>query len=53
MKIDSLYFTPVLFFKANAVVDFYIGGIENMNADHLEGITDMFTDASFLYGLHK
>jgi len=39
--------------KANAVVDFYIGGIENMNADHLEGITDMFTDAGFLYGLHK
>jgi len=39
--------------KANAVVDFYIGGIENMNADHLEGITDMFTDASFLYGLHR
>ena len=39
--------------KANAVVDFYIGGIENMNAENLDGITDMFTDAGFLYGLHR
>ena len=39
--------------KANAVVDFYIGGIENMNAEHLDDITDMFTDAGFLYGLHR
>ena len=41
------------FFKAHAVVDFYLGGIENMNMDHLQSIIDIFTDATFLYGLHR
>ena len=40
-------------FKAHAVVDFYLGGIENMNMDHLQSIIDIFTDATFLYGLHR
>ena len=40
-------------FKAHAVVDFYLGGIENMNIDHLQSIIDIFTDATFLYGLHR
>ena len=35
------------------MVDFYIGGIENMNMENLDGIIDMFTDAGFLYGLHR
>jgi len=39
--------------KAHAVVDFYLGGIENMNMDHLQSIIDIFTDATFLYGLHR
>ena len=41
------------FLKAHAVVDFYLGGIENMNMDHLQSIIDIFTDATFLYGLHR
>ena len=41
------------FFKAHAVVDFYLGGIENMSMDRLQSIIDIFTDATFLYGLHR
>ena len=41
------------FLKAYAVVDFYLGGIENMTMEHLQSIIDIFTDATFLYGLHR
>ena len=39
--------------KAHAVVEFYLGGIENMKMDRLQSIVDIFTDATFLYGLHR
>ncbi len=34
-------------------LDFYIGGLQNYNEEHLPGITDMLTDAWFTYGTHK
>ena len=39
--------------RANQLVEFYIGSSENINEEHKQGMIDMFTDASFLYGVHN
>ncbi len=36
----------------NEALDFYIGGVENFNEEHLSGIIDALTDAWFMYGTH-
>ncbi len=36
----------------NDALDFYIGGVENFNEEHLSGIIDALTDAWFMYGTH-
>ena len=35
------------------IVEYYVGSIENINEEHKQGMIDMFTDASFLYGVHN
>ena len=39
--------------KAYEVFEHYIGSVENINEDNLPGMFDLFTDATFLYGIHK
>jgi len=39
--------------KSHQLLDFYIGGVENYNAENLYGLLDMHTDAGFLYGTYK
>ena len=39
--------------KSHQLLDFYIGGVENYNAEHLYGLLDMHTDAGFLHGAAK
>ncbi len=36
----------------NDALDFYIGGVENFNEEHLPGIIDVLTDSWFMYGTH-
>ncbi len=36
----------------NDALDFYIGGVENFNEEHLSGIIDALTDSWFMYGTH-
>ena len=38
---------------AYEVFEYYIGSVKNINEDHLQGLIDLFTDATFLYGIHK
>ena len=35
------------------LLDFYIGGLENLNEDHLQGVFDMYTDSAMLYGVNR
>ena len=35
------------------LLDFYIGGLENLNEDHLQGVFDMYTDSAMLYGVKR
>jgi len=39
--------------KTHQIVEYYVGSLDNINEDHLQGMFDMFTDAGFLYGTHK
>ena len=39
--------------KAHALVEFYVGSMENINEEHKHGMFDLFTDAVFLYGTYK
>ena len=39
--------------KSHQLLDFYIGGVENYNAENLYGLLDMHTDAGFLHGTYK
>ena len=39
--------------RVNALIDYYVGSIENINEEHKQGVIDMFTDASFQYGTHQ
>ena len=35
------------------LLDFYIGGLENLNEDHLQGVFDMYTDSAMLFGVNR
>ena len=35
------------------LLDFYLGGLENLNEDHLQGVFDMYTDSAMLYGVNR
>ena len=35
------------------LLDFYVGGLENLNEDHLQGVFDMYTDSAMLYGVNR
>ena len=39
--------------KARKVIEYYVGSYENINKEHTQGLIDMYTDASFLYGTMK
>ena len=39
--------------KSHQLLDYYVGGLENMDMAHLQGLTNMFTDSSFLFGVYK
>ena len=39
--------------NVHRIIEQYVGSISNINEDHIPGITDMYTDASFLYGTFK
>ena len=45
--------TEQLVEKAHKVADFYVGGVENFDEDHLDKIIDMWTDSGFLYSTYK
>ncbi len=36
--------------KAYKVVEFYVGGVEGLVQENLQEVTDLYTDAGFLYG---
>ena len=35
------------------LVNYYVGSKDNINEEHKQGMFDMFTDASFQYGIHR
>ena len=35
------------------LLDFYIGGLENLNEDHLQSTFDMYTDSAMLFGVNR
>merc|ERR1712018_54637 len=39
--------------KAYQVMEYYIGSLDNFNQDHIDQVATMFTDASFLFGIHN
>jgi len=39
--------------KSHQLLDYYIGGVENYNAENLYGLLDMHTDSGFLHGTYK
>ena len=39
--------------KAHKILEYYVGSIDNINEDHMQGMFDMLTDANFLYGTYK
>jgi len=39
--------------NAHKLVEFYVGSMENIDDDHMQGMFDLFTDAVFLYGTYK
>ena len=39
--------------NAHEIVEFYVGSIENIDSSHIQGLVDMLTDATFLYGTRK
>ena len=45
--------TPKDIENAHAILDYYVGSVENINKDHQQGMFDMITDAFFLYGTHR
>ena len=40
-------------FRCNEAATFYLGGLENMDEQHMQQINDMITDAFVQYGTHK
>ena len=47
--------TEALVSMSYKMLDFYVGGgVENIDVeDHLQGLFDMYTDSTFLYGVHQ
>ena len=45
--------TPEDVEDARNLLEFYVGGVENMTMDNVQSLVDMMTDSSFLYGVHK
>ena len=41
------------FFYAYMIANYYVGYHRNINAEHKQKLFDMFTDASFQYGVHR
>ena len=39
--------------KSHQLLDYYVGGVENIDMVHLQGLIDMFTDSTFLFGVFK
>ena len=39
--------------KAHKIVEHYVGSIDNINEEHMQGMVDMFTDSLFLHGTYK
>merc|ERR1711988_1036687 len=50
---DPLEVTNEDIAKAHKIVDFYVGSVDNINEDHLEGMLHMYTDAVMQYGAYK
>ena len=45
--------TDVDLYKSYKLLAFYIGGLENLNENHLQGVFDMYTDSAMLYGVNR
>ena len=45
--------TDVDLYKSYTLLAFYIGGLENLNENHLQGVFDMYTDSAMLYGVNR
>ena len=39
--------------NAHALIEYYVGSVENINEENLQGMIDIFTDSWFAYGHHK
>ena len=50
---DISEITPELVERAHKIVEYYVGSLENINEEHLQGIALMFTDSGFQYGTYK
>ena len=35
------------------LLEFYIGGLENLNEDHFQSMFDMYTDSGMLFGVNR
>jgi len=38
---------------SDAMAEFYLGGVDNFDSDHIEEIVDMLGDSAFIYPTHK
>ena len=39
--------------NARKLLDFYVGGVENVTMANIQSLVDMMTDSEFLFGVHK
>ena len=39
--------------NAHKLLDYYIGSVENISEENVQGMVDMYTDAWFAYGHHR
>jgi len=39
--------------KAQKLLEFYVGGVENVTMANVQSLVDMMTDSEFLFGVHK
>jgi len=45
--------TPEHVEQARKLLDFYVGGVENITMANVQSLVDMMTDSEFLFGVHK
>ena len=45
--------TPDIEEKVDLMVEYYVKSTDNVDAEHLQGLVDMNTDAGFLYGSYR